>query len=295
MVPILALLSPPPALLADLPFERRDGRIWLRMVARGRPVDAILDTGATDSILDSGLARSLGARPRGRKGFYGIGPERATATAVEGAVARLSGTALDVGFGYALPLRDLTAPGERRLGAILGYDFLLFFVVEVDDAASRVRIYDRVRYLPPTGVVRLPLAFVDRLPGVEGTLHLPGLESRPRTLVIDTGSASGINLTYRTVRRERLDRHFPDASKDVPLEGVGGARRTRPVGNLEGRLGPFSISGPGRLIVQGESVRRPSGLDYDFDATVGNAALKGVDLTFDYSRGALYLRRPESQ
>lgn len=290
MIPLVALLTPAHALVADLPFERQGGWIWVAMTAQGRRVDAILDSGAGESVVDSGLARRLGARARGGRRFFGIGPESVRGTEVVGAVARLAGTSLDVGLGQALPLGGVRTKDGRHPDAILGFDFLYWYVVEIDDAASRLRIYDREAYRPPEGYARLPVEFVDRLPTVRGTLRLPGGEGRERTLMIDTGSASGINVLYRTFRREHLDRSFPDRGEDASVGGVGGVRAVRPIGTLEGRLGPVPVSGPGRLIVQGTTARRASGLDYDYDATVGNAALRGLDLVFDYSRGALYVR-----
>ena len=288
VVAFVALLPTVPP-LAELPFERIDGRIWIAATIRGRPVDALLDTGATDSVVDSRLASALRVRRRGSRDFAGYGEGNLRGSRVDGVVARLAGSTIDVGLGHALPLDDLGA-GERRLGAILGYDFLLWYVVEVDEASRRVRIYDREAYRPAKGYIAVPMPFVDRLPTVEGPLRLPGLEERTLSMMLDTGSPSGVSITYRRTKRDKLESRFPASAEDGTLGGVGGARRVRPVGRVEGRLGPVPFTASGRLILEGVSARRPTGLDYDYDAILGNEALRGLDLAFDYFHARLYVR-----
>ena len=274
--------------LADLPFESPDGRIWLRATVKGKPIAALLDTGASESVVDLPVAGR--ARRRGSRLFSGYGAESARGWRVEGMVARLVGSTIDIGLDHALSMAGF-GPKERRPSAILGYDFLVWYVVEIDYARSRVRVYDRASYTAPPGYQAVPMPFVDRLPTVDGPLFAKGLEGRSLSMMLDTGSPSGVSLTYRTTKREKLEARYPDRGADGAMGGVGGARRVRPIGTVEGCLGALPFSAPGRLLVEGVSARRPSGLDYEYDAILGNEALRGFDLVFDYYRGKLYVRR----
>ena len=255
---------------------------------RGKPVDALLDTGASDSVVD--LAVAGRARRRGSKLYSGYGKESLRGWRVEGVVARLTGSTIDIGLDHTLSMEGFGTK-ERRPGAILGYDFLVWYVVEIDYAESRVRVYDRASYAPPAGYEAISISFVDRLPTLEGPLFVKGLEGRSLSMMLDTGSPAGVSLTYRTTKREKLEARYPDRGADGAMGGVGGARQVRPIGIVEGCLGPLAFTAPGRLLVEGVSARRPSGLDYEYDAVLGNAALRGFDLVFDYYRGKLYVRR----
>ena len=255
---------------------------------RGKPVDVLLDTGASDSVVDPAMAGR--ARRRGSKSFSGYGAETLRGWRVEGVVARLTGSTIDIGLDHALSLESFGEKGKRP-GAILGYDFLVWYVVEIDYAASRIRVYDRASYSPPSGYEAIPMTYIDRLPTVDGPLFVKGLEGRSLSMMLDTGSPSGVSLTYRTTKREKLEVRYKDSAGDNAIGGVGGARRVRPIGAVEGCLGSLGFSAPGRLFVEGVSARRPSGLDYEYDAVLGNAALRSFDLVFDYYRGRLWVRR----
>lgn len=288
MTAVLAFvaLAQAPVPLADLPFEFHNGQIWLKATLLGSPIRAILDTGASASVVDLEVAKGAGATFRKRRDFGGVGPARVSGWMTDDLVLALGGGAIEAYIANALPIASLSPDKEHALGSILGYDFFKAYVVEIDPKASRVRTYEAATYRPPAGFDALEFQLVDRIPTVTGLVRLPGMEAQGVTMEIDTGSAHGIDVGYGMVVRDRLDKRFAKSPAVEAGGGLGGTRRSRPIGSAEGELGRRPFSAPGRLILSG----RPSTGLGSYDVTLGNAALRGFTLIFDYSRSMLYVK-----
>ena len=165
-------------------------------------------------------------------------------------------------------------------------------MVEIDSAASHVRRYDAGSYRPSTDLVELPLQLVEGVPTVDGELRLPGMEPSGISVGLDTGSQFGVNVGCRMVVREGLAARFSKGITTEATGGFGGTRRTRSIGNVEGRLGTLPFMGAGRLILSGKAAPRPPAvLAYGYDVTLGGEALRSSRLVFDYAHGRLYAGR----
>src|SRR4029450_5898168 len=125
---------------AVMPFEFDNQHIVLRGLLQGKDsVTIVLDTGASNGLVDSARAVSAGIRLRGESNVQGAGG------AVPGGRAHdvrvdLPGLELrDVDMASA-DLASLAAQAGRGLDLILGYPLLSRFVVEVDYRARRLRL-----------------------------------------------------------------------------------------------------------------------------------------------------------
>lgn len=274
--------------VADLPFARRGHWIVLSAGFGNSRIDALLDTGAGASVIEERLARSAGFKPRGATRFWGIGSSSLTGRFLDGLTVDLAFAVPDLPILYTLPLGAL-ADSTGRIDAILGGDFFERYVVEIDPAESRIRLYDPESYCPPEGLASMPMQFVEGAPTVEGKVTLPGVGTKRVAIALDTGSQFGVDVGYRMVVRDGLEAHFPKGKTAEVSGGIAGTRRARSVGPIEGSLGPLPFRGGGRLILQGRTdTTRPSGLSYGYDVTLGGEALRAFRLVFDYSRGTLY-------
>lgn len=159
--------------------------------AAGRPVTALIDSGAQYSVIDRGLLASLGDLPTFDLPMVAFG--------VGGGTQVGRGVTLDVGVG-AMTLRSLRAAvldlgpladGEG-LGAplILGQDVLRLLTLDLDAGKRRARL-SRPGVHPPSPDLH-PIAA--DLQG--GALRLPVVvEGRPVRAVFDSGASAILSLS----------------------------------------------------------------------------------------------------
>jgi hypothetical protein len=173
-----------------VPFELTSGnQIRFRSMLNGRSVDAMLDTGATDTAVSARFATAAGMKPL----------VRAQADAIGGGIP-LAWTALDrvevggltrAGGRIAIIDPDPRATGAAAVDLFVGADLLSGHALDIDYAARRFRLLPSGR-MPFRGVT-LPL----RLAGASN-LYLTELAVGPRIqrrLIVDTGDGAMLTLT----------------------------------------------------------------------------------------------------
>lgn len=201
---LLALLTPasdvqaaPPVshLASDtearwVPFELTAGnQIRFRTLLNGRWVDAILDTGVSDTAVSARFARTAGMKPL----------VAGQADAIGGSVALNWGTVDRVEVGglvrtggrIAIIDADPRVTGAAPVDLFVGADLLAAHALDIDYDAQRFRLLPSGR-MPFRGVTA-PL----RLAGPAG-LYLSELDlggRRHRPMIVDTGDGSMVTLT----------------------------------------------------------------------------------------------------
>ena len=286
MTAVLALVVPvqAPLPVADLPFEHKPGRIWLKATLNGQPVDAILDSGAAGIY----ALESAAARARGVKGealtVLGLGETPARVWRAEGLSLALGEVAVRVP--YILAPVYAQAP-RRAIEVSIGFDLLMRYAVEVDYVGARVRLFKPWAYRPPEGYAELRARFTGRNAVVEADLTIPGKGERRVEALLDSGAPFGLEISRKMAVREGLD----DLLRDVPVEatpgGISGATKARRVKGVRGRLGGADFGGEARVtLTEGGAGGRDSG----YDVLIGDEVLRHYDLVFHYWRGRVYLR-----
>ena len=171
-------------------FELTAGnQIRFRTQLNGRWVDALLDTGVTDTAVTTRFARAAGLKPlvAGR------------ADAIGGSVA-LSWTGIDrvevgglvrTGGRVAIIDADPRVTGSAPIDLFVGSDLLAGYALEIDYDAQRFRLLPSGR-LPFRGVT-LPLRLADRSGLYVSELDLGGRNLRP--VIVDTGDGGMVSLT----------------------------------------------------------------------------------------------------
>lgn len=197
MVAIIPARAAPPVDVLATDSEARwvpfvltaSNQIRFRAILNGQAVDAMLDTGATDSAVSARFASASRMKPlvRGR------------ADAIGGGIA-LSWTALDrieigglvrTGGRIAIIDADPRATGPAPVDLFVGADLLSAYALDIDYAARRFRLLPSGR-MPFRGVVA-PL----RQAGGSG-LFLTELTigtQRQRPVIVDTGDGGMATLT----------------------------------------------------------------------------------------------------
>jgi hypothetical protein len=174
----------------------------------------ILDTGASDVVLDAALAQKL---------LPGIGPTPATGR--RGVV-----TTLEVGplilQQIEVALKDLSAasvPFGRRLAGLLGYPFFARAVVVVDYAQGTVACFDPHTYRLPHGAW-MPLTFQANRPVISARLegNIVG------QFLLDTGSNHTVLFYPDFVRTSALQgTRWTDPGKHTGVDGLRATETTR--------------------------------------------------------------------
>lgn len=199
-----------------VPFEPTPGN-QMRFTAMldGKPVSAILDTGASHSILSEAYARRarMTVSRRGR-----------TATAIGGSVPTgWTGTSL-IGFGGlsraggGIDIADLPmrSTGERAIEMIAGRDLIERYALDIDYPGRRFRLLrsGRMPYpgvSAPLRIAHAPPAYVTRLT-VAGRLLGP--------IIVDTGDGTSLTLSREAWRTLPLSPAPPETS--ALAYGIGG-------------------------------------------------------------------------
>ena len=127
-------------ILGEIPFQFRDGLIWLEASVRGKnqQLNFLLDSGAGVSALDLTRARALGMRIGRPEPVQGInGP--AIAYQVNDFQANSEGTALPKSM-LAIDLQTISKNCHQPIDGILGVDFFRGRIVQIDFAARKIRL-----------------------------------------------------------------------------------------------------------------------------------------------------------
>lgn len=171
-------------------FELTQGnQIRFRTQLNGRWVDALLDTGVTDTAVTTRFARAAGLKPL----------VAGSADAIGGRVT-LSWTGIDrvevgglvrTGGRVAIIDADPRVTGSAPVDLFVGADLLAGHALEIDYDAQRFRLLPSGR-MPFRGVT-LPLRLAERSRLYLSELDLGGRNLRP--VIVDTGDGGMLSLT----------------------------------------------------------------------------------------------------
>jgi hypothetical protein len=128
------------AVLAQIPFQYRDGFLWLKVTAAGRsePLNFLLDSGAASSVVSTQAARSLHLRLGMSQEVAGVYSHTA-ASWISHFEASVGGMALPQSV-LALDLHAVSATCHQPIDGLVGADFFHGRIVQIDFAAGCIRI-----------------------------------------------------------------------------------------------------------------------------------------------------------
>lgn len=218
-----------PAAAVNIPFTLDEARLYIPVTTPdGRVRSFILDTGASPTVIDAGVARELRLAVSGGVAVRGAG----SGSTMVGESGRLD---LSVG---AVPLRLATvsvAPLDsllgphtgRRIDGIIGSQFFAEHVVEVDFDAAVLRVHPAAgyRYAGSGTVVRVELSA--GVPIAAGSVGLPGGRTIPARMLVDLGAKANALFTEPFIAAQGLDTIIRGGAVATLGAGVGGETRYR--------------------------------------------------------------------
>jgi len=267
-----------------IPFELTGNLVLLQArLNDSPPLWFIVDTGATDTVIDSQLAKTLHLKPLGRT--VGTG-SAGTATAIifNGTTLRLPNTEATNLTVYGLPIDFLSSPLGRKISGVIGNDILKQLAVEVDYESQVVNFYEAASYQYSGAGVVIPIT-LEGYPFVRARITLDGGRVIEGKFEIDSGSTGAITFNTPFVDRNRL-LNSVSKSNQTRLGGVGGSAVA-----FSGRLNTLSLGSfqLENLIARFSRARRGDDASAKYDGLIGGDILRRFKVVFDYSRRRMML------
>lgn len=190
-------------LIATLPFARNSGKL-IHLAVRmngGASNRWVLDSGASECIIDRAHARRARLITRGSRGLSGTGKGSVRLDSIRTPVRlQIAGRSLATcdHFG-AVDLRNATGDDGSAIAGILGYEFFARYIVRVDFDSQTVTLYDPTRYRYNGSGDTVKLDIPRRQPRVQVRIRTAQRPEVMRSLIVDTGSEDFVDDS--TVRR----------------------------------------------------------------------------------------------
>ena len=273
------------AAAVDVPFEVRNGHMFVSVMLNGRGPFRMLFDADRGNILAPRALAALGVKAEGNFGTAGVG-----ADVQEIGIARieridLGGVAIDGMLFTALDVSGFIArvEGVDEVAGVVGYEFFKRFPVKLDFQHSRATFYDPARFTYAGGGVGVPVAVRDRVALVEGSV-----DNFKGVFAIDTSDRGSLELASPFVEKNGLVKRLGATQSFV--SGASGDGHTHALlarANLL-KLGAVSVDRPVVALLQAVPGSTPSA---DVAGSVGYGILRQFNITFDYANGMLYFEK----
>jgi aspartyl protease/PDZ domain-containing protein len=271
----------------DIPFELSSNHIYVQTRVNGAgPLSLLLDTGAASSVLNATRTEKLGLVGKGKLEGRGAGEGSVDVSVIPGVSFQLPGVEVSGQTIAAVPLDALQPYEGRAIDGILGYDFISRFVVEIDYASRRLRLYEAKSFEYSGSGQVVPITIEDGIVFARATLAPEKGGPFEGKFTIDTGARSALSLTRPFVGKNHVE---PSGGRTIrALFGIGVGGETKDlVGRVESvKLGGFTMQRP----VTGFSQdAKGAGADPDTAGIIGGEILRRFKVILDYGRERMIL------
>jgi len=269
------------------PFSLVDNRPFIDATVNGHgPLKMILDTGGrlliTPAVAETLELTLTDPYPLGGAGAGTETAYKATVDALEVGPAAFGAMPGDV-----LPLSDIQdAIGFKQWDGVVGAEIFERYVVELDFAASTMRLIEPDDFVPRAGAVVLPLTIDDGYPFVDATIA-----GVPGRYLVDTGDRSSLSFCSSFSAKHGLAERYDASEPMLTGWGVGGPIEAPVALVNDFDIGPFKVDG-----VLARFPHLTTGLfgDSELAGSIGAGFLKRFRVTFD-DRGSRLILEPEAQ
>jgi hypothetical protein len=260
--------TPPstPQLPLSIPFEFANNQAYVKVAINGsQPQWFVVDTGAGACVIDTTVAKRLGLQTSGHKEGSGAGKGTYAVTFAKNVTYNLSGMNLPVESSYVIDLSGQPEVIGREIAGILGYDFFVPYVVEIDYEAAVLTLRDPKTFHYAGEGETIPFTLVKNTPHIRAKVAVAEHQAQERELLVDSGSEDGLDDDLLAQSPQRLE----------VIGGVGLGKEFRTtLGRADSlQMGRFMLTGP-------------------FGATggvalIGTEVLRRFNIFFDYSRSQM--------
>jgi hypothetical protein len=263
------------------------GLTYVRGSVNGsRPLDVVLDSGASESIVAPQLAEELHLKTS--ETAASAGPGRGGNNLehmVHGATLTLGGTTIVDQTIAALPIDYITRQAGVPTDGIFGGNFFSSFVVDEDYMAHTVRLLDSATFTPPTSFVSIPVGLGGNVAFAKLGFQAPDGSDLSGIFEIDSGLAG--DLIFAEPFLKAHPALLTGKRVDVPsVDAVGGKLHIQ-VGRIPAlTLGSFVLKGPVAIFPSNaEGVL----VNAQIAGILGDGVLKRFHVIFDWPHHRLLL------
>ena len=270
------------------PFSYGSKSVLVNVSINGaEPVEFILDTGASLSLLDQNYAYSLGLRAEGKAAVQGIAETGSMRFAGVKSIALAGPDSAKAALrDFRVALIDIAADGEIMLWkkpmGILGADFLSRFVVEIDYDNQQLTLYDPATFQYSGEGAGLPFELDGNCPIVDMTVD----GTCSGKFLVDVGNSFHFTVHGSMVRGCHMIGTRKRTEVEVAGGGIGGGFVSTLCRLDSLQLGPYSWTEP----VAALALHKSGGIgSREVSGNIGNSVLERFKCTFDFARKVLYL------
>lgn len=272
--------------LAEFAFDTvRGGMTFVAgTLESGERLDFLFDTGGSGNLVDREFAVKLGMKMQ-----PGISSASGAARLDVGVIPEallIFGPIRHRGSLVAANLAALEPILGRSFKGMLGGEFLRQYVVQLDYDQKRMRLFDPASFQYQENGTAFPLRMAAGIPFVELAVALPNNKRIHGRFLVDTGGGGmAIHIHRQVAVREGLMDGLPTLTETAL--GIGGETKRRVTRGSTLAMGPFQLSRPVVAFTEDEAGLRT---DAGSVGLVGMEVLSRFNVTFDYSRGQMYLK-----
>ena len=281
-----------PPLLSEasvsVPFELSSNHIYITgQVGDSRPLNILIDTGASFSVMNSRTARELGLEEVGQLEARGGGDGSQDTGIIEGVTLTLDTLSLADLTLWSIDLTPLEGLEGRTLDLILGYEFISRAVLEIDYEGNLLTFHapESFSYRGPRHP--RPLYLAEQHPHIHAEVVLEGREPVEGVFMVDTGARMALYLNRLFAEQHGVKETVPKVLElPARVSGVGGASRSS-VARISGlHLGGLELED----ILVSLSEKESGSLETDdLAGLIGGDLLKRFRAVFDYGRQEMIL------
>ena len=187
----------PAALVTELPISFREGLLWVEVNVpqSDRPLNFLLDTGASASVVNLNTARQLGLKLGSRVSVSGV---KANVSGYWPVKLSAKANQIELPTEYlALDLSKLSGSCSCAVDGLIGMDFFNGRVVQIDYAAGKLRVLDTAPLDGNANVIPLEV----RPCGFRVPVNVNGVSNQ--WVRVDTGCATALQWVTTKVRTDR--------------------------------------------------------------------------------------------
>ncbi len=279
-------IPPPSKLLASFPFRLLSGGIILVTARLGNYPDTlnfVFDTGSGGISLDSSTCVRLNIKPKpSDKTIRGIAGVR-NVSFVYNETLHLPGLQVDSLNFHVNDYAILTSVYGENIDGIIGYNFLIKYIVKVDYDSSKIYVYSK-------GTVKYAKGGYLTRPFI---LNLPVEEARVRDndditarFYFDTGAGLCLLLSTDFVSDSALFSNKKKKPVPTLAQGLGGKTNMMQTTVRDFRIGPYHFRNVPAYIFDDEYniTSYPS-----LGGLIGNDLLRRFNIILNYGRREIYL------
>lgn len=273
---------------AAMPIEMINNHIYVRARLNNQgPFRFVVDTGWGTSSITPEVAKTLGLTIRGSQKTVGAGEGVAEVAFTKVASMQIGNVhfrsqSLVVTSAFDGKTRD--AVGD--FGGLIGYELFKRFVVKLDFDAGTMTLTLPARFTYQGKGTTVPFKLSKTIPLVRG--QVDGVEGE---FIVDSGFPGALTTYNSFNTKNRLIEKLKPRLQTITGWGIGGPVRAAVVRSKVFKLGDESIND---LLLQLSLLTKGSQADTQLAGALGSELLKRFTVTFDYSRGLMFLERNKS-